>query len=264
MSGSALQVVKFGGELLETTDRLAEVTTALVALASESPVVVVHGGGREIDAEMKRRGLTKQAVDGLRITDAPTLDAVVAVLAGTINTRLVAALVARGVQAVGLTGVDAGLARATRLPAHKAVDGRTVDLGLVGQPVEDPSRVLLLDLVTQGYVPVVASLGVDDEGQVLNVNADTMAAHAVRAGHAGSLVICSGTAGVFDADGQTIPTLTRASALDLIKAGTAAAGMVAKLQAALDALDAGAEDVWIVDGRSATSLLERQGTRVLP
>src|SRR5690606_31767134 len=132
------------------------------------------------------------------------------VLAGTINTRLVAALVARGVQAVGLTGVDAALARAVRVPKHKAVDGRTVDLGLGGQPVGDTSRVLLLDLVTQGYVPVVASLGVDEEGQVLNVNADTMAAHAVRAGHAESLLICGGTAGVFDDNGDTIPTLTRA------------------------------------------------------
>jgi len=262
MSG-ALQVVKLGGELIETPERLAEVTTALVALASETPIVVVHGGGREIDAEMKRRGLAKQTVDGLRITDAPTLEAVVAVLAGTINTRLVAALVARGVQAVGVTGVDAGLARAVRVPGHKAVDGRTVDLGLVGQPVGDASRVLLLDLVTQGYVPVVASLGIDAEGQVLNVNADTMAAHAVRAGHAGSLLICGGTAGVFDAGGETIATLTRASALELIEAGTASAGMVAKLQAALDALDAGAEDVRIVDGRTATALLERHGTRVL-
>jgi len=263
MSG-ALQVVKFGGELLETPQRLAEVTTALEALASEAPLVVVHGGGREIDAELQRRGIEKRTVDGLRITDAPTLEAVVAVLAGTINTRLVAALVARGVQAVGLTGVDASLARAKKVPAHKAVDGRTVNLGLVGQPIEDASRVLLLDLVTQGYVPVVASLGIDEDGHVLNVNADTMAAHAVRAGHAGALILCGGTAGVLDGDGHTIPTLTRATARALIVDGTASAGMVAKLQAALDALDAGAEEVWIVDGRTATSLLERKGTRVLP
>lgn len=259
----ALQVVKFGGELLETPERLAEVTTALVAMAAETPLVVVHGGGREIDAELKTRGIAKHAVDGLRITDGPTLEAVVAVLAGTINTRLVAALVARGVSAVGLTGVDAGLARSTRVPAHRAVDGRTVDLGLVGQPLASAASVLLLDLVTQGYVPVVASLGIDEDGQVLNVNADTMAAHAVRAGHAGGLILCGGTAGVLDGDGATIPTLTRASAAALIEDGTASAGMVAKLQAALDALEAGAEEVWIVDGRSATALLERQGTRVM-
>jgi acetylglutamate kinase len=259
-----LCVVKFGGELIETTERLAEVTTALTALTEEGPLVVVHGGGREIDAELQRRDITKQAVDGLRITDARTLDAVVAVLAGTINTRLVAALVARGVNAVGLTGVDAGLARCSRMPAHKAVDGRVVDLGLVGTPTPDATRTLLIDLVAQGYVPVVASLGVDDDGQVLNVNADTLAAHVSGIAHADTLIFCGATAGVLDASGATIPTLTRGAALELIEDGTASAGMVAKLQAALAALDSGAQEIWIVDGRTATSLLERRGTRIAP
>lgn len=259
-----LVVVKFGGELLETPERLVEVTTALSALSAEGPLVVVHGGGREIDAELARRDIPKQAVDGLRITDAPTLDAVVAVLAGTINTRLVAALVARGLQAVGLTGVDAGLARATRMPAHRAVDGRTVDLGLVGTPEAQATHVLLIDLVAQGYVPVVASLGIDADGQVLNVNADTLAAHVTSLARAGALVLCGATAGVLDASGATIPTLTRDAAEAMIADGTASAGMVAKLRAALTALDAGATEVWIVDGRTAGGLLERRGTRVAP
>lgn len=257
-----LQVVKFGGELLETPERLAEVTTALAALAEEGPLAVVHGGGREIDAELQRRGITKQAVDGLRITDAPTLDAVIAVLAGTVNTRLVAALVARGVNAVGLTGVDAGLARATRMPPHTAVDGRSVDLGLVGLPSPDASGVLLVDLVAQGYVPVVASLGVDAEGQILNVNADTLAAHVTGIAQASALLICGATAGVLDNSGTTIPALNRESATALIEDGTASAGMVAKLNAALEALSAGADHVWIVDGRTSASLLAKQGTRI--
>ena len=101
-----LVVVKFGGELLETPERLAEVTTGLAALAAEGPLVVVHGGGREIDAELQRRGIAKQAVDGLRITDAPTLDAVIAVLAGTINTRLVAALVTHRALVLATVGSD--------------------------------------------------------------------------------------------------------------------------------------------------------------
>lgn len=263
MSGQ-LCVVKFGGELIETPERLAEVTTALTALTEEGPLVVVHGGGREIDAELQRRDIAKKAVDGLRITDAPTLEAVIAVLAGTINTRVVAALVARGVNAVGLTGVDAALARSDRMPAHQAVDGRVVDLGLVGTPVTDMTSTLLIDLVAQGYVPVVASLGVDADGQVLNVNADTLAAHVAGIAHAGTLVICGATAGVLDEAGATIATLTRASALALIEDGTASAGMVAKLQAALAALDNGAQEVWIVDGRTAAGLLERRGTRVAP
>ena len=259
-----LVVVKFGGELLETPERVAEVTTGLAALAGEGPLVVVHGGGREIDTELQRRGIAKQAVDGLRITDAPTLDAVIAVLAGTINTRLVAALVTRGVQAVGLTGVDGGLARASRMAAHRAVDGRSVDLGLVGTPDAGASSTLLIDLVAQGHVPVIASLGVDADGQVLNVNADTLAAHVAGVAHAGTLVMCGATAGVLDSEGATIPVLTRAAALALIDDGTASAGMVAKLKAALAALDNGAQDVWIVDGRTAAGLLERRGTRVAP
>lgn len=256
-------VVKLGGELLETAERLHEVTSALAALASEGPLVVVHGGGREIDAELQRRGIPKQAVDGLRVTDGPTLDAVVAVLAGTVNTRLVAGLVARSVNAVGLTGVDGALARSTRVPAYAAVDGRVVDLGLVGVPVADSRSVLIIDLVAQGYVPVVASLGVDAGGQVLNVNADTLAAHVTALARAGTLMICGTTAGVLDAAGDTIEMLTRTSALALIDEGIASAGMVAKLQAALGTLDAGAEEVWVVDGRLATGLLERRGTRLV-
>lgn len=259
-----LVVVKLGGELLETPERLAEVTAALAAMTDDSPLVIVHGGGREIDTELQRRGIARQAVDGLRVTDAATLDAVVAVLAGTINTRLVAALVTRGVQAVGLTGVDGGLARATRMPAHRAVDGRTVDLGLVGTPEAGASSTLLIDLVAQGHVPVVASLGVDDGGQILNVNADTLAAHVTGLAHATTLVICGATAGVLDGDGATIPALTGTAALALIDDGTASAGMVAKLRAALAALEAGAAEVWIVDGRTTAGLLERHGTRLSP
>ncbi len=255
-------VVKLGGELLESSERLREVASALVALAAEGPLVVVHGGGREIDAELQRRGIAKQSVDGLRVTDADTLDAVVAVLAGTVNTRLVAALVARGVSAVGLTGVDGALAKSTRVPAYTAVDGRVVDLGLVGVPDAESRSVLVIDLVAQGYVPVVASLGIDADGQVLNVNADTLAAHVTTLARAGTLVICGTTAGVLDASGSPIELLTRASALELIGNGTASAGMVAKLQAALGALDAGADEVWIVDGRTAEALTERRGTRV--
>lgn len=256
-------VVKFGGELLETPERLHEVTSALAALAAEGPLVVVHGGGREIDAELQRRAIPKQSVDGLRITDADTLEAVVAVLAGTINTRLVAALVARGINAVGLTGVDGALARATRVPSYHAVDGSVVDLGLVGTPVADSRSVLVIDLVAQGYVPVVASLGVDADGQILNINADTLAAHVTALARAGALVMCGATPGVLDASGETIEMLTKVSATALIDEGTASAGMVAKLHAALAALDSGADEVWIVDGRSAAGLLERRGTRLV-
>ena len=130
------------------------------ALAATGPLVVVHGGGREIDAELARRGVAKQAVDGLRITDAATLEAVVAVLGGTINTRLVAHLVGLGIKAVGLTGVDAALGRATRAAAHVDGGGSQVDLGLVGEPEAAADLGLVAHLLAGGYVPVIASLGV--------------------------------------------------------------------------------------------------------
>ena len=107
-------VVKLGGELLEDTRRLRGLARALVDEASRGPVVVIHGGGREVDAEMARLGISKRSVDGLRITDAATLDVVVGVLAGRVNTRLVAAIGAAGGSAVGLTGADGGVARVTR------------------------------------------------------------------------------------------------------------------------------------------------------
>lgn len=260
---SAAVLVKFGGELVETPERLAAAGEALQALAAAGPLVVVHGGGREIDAELARRGVAKQAVDGLRITDAPTLDAVVAVLAGTINTRLVAHLVGRGLAAVGLTGVDTGLARSTRAGAHVTAAGSAVDLGLVGEPQATADVRVVQHLLAGGFVPVIASLGIADDGQVLNVNADTLAAHLAAAVGAKALVLAGGTPGVLDASGTTIAELTPDEAERLMDDGTASAGMVAKLRAATTARARGVADVAIVDGRSAASLLGRQGTRII-
>ncbi|HTV00078.1 MAG TPA: acetylglutamate kinase, partial [Luteitalea sp.] len=203
MTTAAPTLVKFGGELVETPERLAAVGAALVAQATRGPLVVVHGGGREIDAELARRGVAKHQVDGLRITDAPTLDAVVAVLGGTINTRLVAHLIAQGLPAVGLTGVDGALARSTRAAAHVTAAGGAVDLGLVGEPSPSAELGLVQHLLAGGYVPVIASLGVDVDGGVLNVNADTLAAHVAAGIGAQELLLVGGTAGVLDGAGQT-------------------------------------------------------------
>jgi acetylglutamate kinase len=255
-------VLKFGGELLESPDRLACVVSAVAQLAAQGPLVVVHGGGREIDAECKRRGIEKRSVDGLRVTDAATLDAVVAVLAGTINTRLVARLGAAGVRAVGLTGADANMPRVRKAPPHAAVDGRLVDLGLVGEPDASSPAVLLLDLIALGYVPVVACLGADDAGTLYNVNADTLASRLAVACRAVELIVGGATAGVLDDGGATIAQLDLASIDTLIGSGTASAGMVAKLVACRDAIRGGVGAVTIVDGRSEDGLLERVGTRV--
>ncbi len=253
-------VVKFGGELVETPERLHEVGQALAELAAAGPLVVVHGGGREIDAELARRGLAKLAIDGLRITDPPTLEAVVAVLAGTINTRLVAHLVGLGIGAVGLTGVDAALARSGRAAAHLTSAGAHVDLGLVGEPEADADLGVVAHLLAGGYVPVIASLGLDADAAVLNVNADTLAAHVAAGVGAGELLLVGATAGVLDGNGRTLPALGPTDAEALMQDGTASAGMVAKLRAATSARARGVAVVSIVDGRSAESILGRHGT----
>lgn len=257
-----LTFLKLGGELLEPGDGLDAVLSSIAALAGRGPLAIVHGGGREIDAETARRGVPKQAVDGLRITDAATLEAVIAVLAGTVNTRLVSGLVARGIRAVGLTGADALVGLSTIAPPHRAADGRSVDLGLVGQPESERTPTLMADLVRLGYVPALACLGVTEGGQVLNVNADTMAAALAAGLGARRLIIAGGTAGVFDRQGQTIAELDLEGVDALIDDGTASAGMVAKLRACRAALDAGVTEVAIVHGRDPNGLLEAAGTRI--
>ncbi len=241
-------VLKLGGELIEALDARTAMAARIAALASHTPLIVVHGGGKAIDAELARRGITPKKVDGLRITDADTLDAVVAVIAGSTNTALVASLVATGVQAVGLTGVDAGCGRATRVAPITSTKGEVVSLGLVGDPTA-ANPALFDTLVSAGYVPVVACLGVDDAGQVLNVNADVIACRIAAAVGANELIIAGTTAGVFDANGATIPMLDTDGMNAMIASGAANAGMVAKLNACRTALDAGVSAIKIVDGK---------------
>jgi len=243
-------VLKLGGELLEDARAMQVAAAGISALASQGPLAIVHGGGRAIDADLKARGKSPSFVDGLRITDADTLETVIAVLAGRINTALVAALSTCGVRAVGLTGADAGLGTADVAPPLTTTSGAVADLGLVGIPRADAPAGLLTDLMRLGYVPVVASIGLGARGGLLNVNADTLAAHLARAVRASRLIVAGKTAGVFDAAGTTCAHLDPAAARRMVQAGTARDGMVAKLGACLDAIDGGVQEVRIVDGRA--------------
>jgi acetylglutamate kinase len=242
-------VLKLGGELLEQPQDVDRVAKAIARLAARAALVVVHGGGKEIDAALATAGIPKQQVDGLRVTDAPTLDVVVSVLAGAINTRLVAAVRRAGGKPVGLTGADATVATVRRAAPIVSVAGASVDLGLVGAPIRNGAPQLLTDLLARGYTPIVACIGATRDGQLLNVNADTLASHLAAAISATRLVIAGGTSGVLDAEGQTIAKLTRREAAQLVKAGTANRGMVAKLQACRAALQQGVGDVVIAGGR---------------
>ena len=242
--------MKLGGELLESAADLQRVARGIAALSARARLVVVHGGGKEIDAALAAAGIPKKQVDGLRVTDAPTLDVVVSVLAGAINTRLVAAARAAGARPVGLTGADAAVAVVKRAAPIESTGGDTVDLGLVGTPVANGSPDLLKDLVDSSYVPVVACIGATRTGQLLNVNADTLASHLASALGASRLVIAGGTPGVLDADGRTIERLSSRDAARLVRSGTANRGMVAKLHACRAALARGVADVLIADGRA--------------
>lgn len=256
-----LTLLKLGGELLENDQKLAAMGR-LVAHTTGA-LAIVHGGGREIDAALAELGIPKRQVDGLRVTDARTLDVVVSVLAGAINTRFVAAINAAGGRAVGLTGADAGVAPVKKAPAHRATSGEMVDLGLVGEPARAAAPALVTTLLARGFVPVIACIGAAKNGQLFNVNADTLAGSLAARLGATRLVVAGGTAGVLDEQGQTIPTLGPRDVRSLVASGTVSAGMVAKLTACQAAVKGGVKTVAIVDGRGTKELGAFLGRRAL-
>lgn len=247
-------VLKLGGELLEEPERVKAVAGVIRQAAAKGPLVVVHGGGREIDRALFAAGIAKQQVDGLRITDEATLTVVVGVLAGAVNTQFVAALNAAKVKAVGLTGADAGVAPVKKAPPFKTTAGTNVSLGHVGEPSGRGTPALLVQLVKGGFVPVIASVSASTSGELFNVNADTLAADVAARFGAARLVFAGATPGVLDTSGATLPDVDRALARSMVASGTASAGMVAKLAACRRAIDAGVKDVRIADGRTAAAL----------
>ena len=254
-------VLKLGGELLEDAAAIQSIAPPIVRFAGQGPLVVVHGGGRAIDAELRARGEEPRFVDGLRVTSAAALDAVVCVLAGRNNTALVAAIGAAGGRGVGLTGADAFVGRSKRAGAMTAVSGELVDLGLVGQP-DSADASLLNDLLRLGYIPVLASVGVTGGGDLLNINADTLAGYLAAALRAQRLIIAGGTKGVLDREGQLIAHLTPEEIDRMTTSGAAHSGMIAKLAACRVALDGGVADISIVSGRGVSDFSSLVGTRI--
>ena len=251
-----LSVLKLGGELIENEQRLKAMGRAIKSAAKKGRLVIVHGGGREIDAALAQVGIPKRMVDGLRVTDADTLNIVVSVLAGTINTRFVAAINAAGGQAIGLTGADSGVAPVEKAAPHKATSGETVDLGMVGMPIKAPTPAVIEALCKGGFVPVIACISAGKNGKLFNVNADTLAGSLAARLQARRLVIAGATPGVLDKRNRTIPKLDAERIEKLVKSGTANAGMVAKLSACQVALKGGAKSVVIVDGRAPGRLVK--------
>ncbi len=254
-------VVKYGGAAMaERALALPFVKDiALLRYAGMLPVLV-HGGGPQLTEVASRMGLKTKFVGGLRVTDAETLDVATMVLAGKINTDIVALLEAGGVPSVGMSGVDGGL-----LIARKKQDP---DLGFVGEITE--VRPKLIQGAIEDFVPVVASIATDDAGQVYNVNADTVAAELAIGLGAEKLVFIIDVPGIIDRSGELLSELGVQDCLDLIANGSVDGGMVPKLESSVRALKEGVRRIHLIDGRVEHSLVlelftpEGVGTMIAP
>jgi len=245
-------VIKLGGTLLDSPESRRRIAQELAAVHAAHTLVVVHGGGKQMTRFLEERGIKSQFVNGLRVTTEETLDALIKVLAGSVNQHLVAALIEAGALAVGLSGVDANLVIA------KQVDPA---LGAVGQVTQ--SRAELLNILTQNrFLPVVACLAVDGNGGFFNVNGDQMAVACATAFAADRLVFVTDVDGVLDGNGQTISELDPSGVDQLITSGVAKGGMQAKLNAAVSAVNGGVKDVCIISGQRPQGVAELLGGRV--
>jgi acetylglutamate kinase len=232
-------LVKLGGTLLDAPESRARLAGELSEIQrSGVEMVVVHGGGKQMTRFLAERGIESRFVGGLRVTTPEVIDAVLKVLAGSVNHELVSAFVQAGSQAVGLSGIDAGLTEAVRMDP---------ELGAVGRPIRTNPALLRL-LSANGYLPVVACVAGDREGHIFNVNADQMAVACAAGFGADELHFLTDVDGVRGADSQILSSLSIPECEALIRAGVATGGMQAKLDAASDALRAGIGQVIIAPG----------------
>ncbi len=239
-------VVKYGGHAMGAGGETFAGDIALLKQVGIHPIVV-HGGGPQINRVLDRLGIKSRFINGLRVTDAETMEIVEMVLAGTINKQLVAAINAAGGCAIGLTGKDAGLIRARKLTSGG-------DLGFVGEPERVDERVLAT-FRQSDIIPVIAPIGVGAGGETYNINADTVAGAVAAAVKARRFLLLTDVPGVLDAEKRLIPELTATEAGRLIGDGTISGGMIPKVETCLAALDGGVEAAVIVDGRVPHAIL---------
>jgi acetylglutamate kinase len=250
-------VVKYGGHAMGDVtmgDSFAR-DVVLLKQVGINPIVV-HGGGPQIAHMLQRLGIKSTIVDGLRVTDAATMEVVEMVLAGTINKQLVSAINAEGGCAIGLCGKDGGLIQARKMVLTRVEAGtRTeIDLGFVGEPQQIAAHVL--DTFKQSdIIPVIAPIGVGQRGETYNINADTVAGAVAAAVRAERLLLLTDVAGVLDGDRRLISEITTASARRLIAEGVISGGMIPKVETCLQAVEGGVEAAVILDGRVPHAIL---------
>ena len=258
-------VIKYGGHAMgeDQVAKLFAADAVLLKLMGVHPVVV-HGGGPQISAMLDRAGVKSTFVDGLRVTDAATMEVAEMVLSGAINKEIANWITLAGreadVRGVGLSGKDARLITVTRARRTKTDPDsnieQVVDLGYVGEPQKiDPTLIQVLIGSEHDYIPVIAPIGVSEAGQTFNVNADTVAGALAGALKAKRMLLLTDVPGVKDANGELIRQMTVAEAFELIRTGVATGGMIPKLETAIAAVDAGVEAVVILDGRRPHAML---------
>lgn len=251
-------VIKYGGHAMvdETLKRQFALNVILLKYIGLNPVVV-HGGGPQIGEMLKKLNITSQFRQGLRITDEATMDVVEMVLVGKVNKQIVNQLNLQGGKAVGLSGKDGQLIRARKLEMvleRKDMPPEIIDLGKVGEVLDINTR-LITSLEREGFIPVIAPVGVDEEGETYNINADSVAGAVAGALKAKRLILLTDVAGIMDKDKNLISSMNERQAVQAIENGTVTGGMIPKIKCCLEALHSGVEKAHILDGRIENSLV---------
>jgi len=255
---SKIIVVKFGGNAM--TGTVAEDFAQDIVLMKQTGMepVIVHGGGPQIGAMLKKLAIPSTFIDGLRVTDQATMEVVEMVLTGSINKQIVTGINAAGGHAVGLSGKDGNLVIAKKIERMKidpvTHESKPIDLGFVGEPDKINPEVLRT-FIKSNLIPVIAPVGVGRHGETFNINADTVAGSVAGAMQAERLVLLTDVEGVFDQEGKLIPRLSLREARTLIANGTISGGMIPKIETAIDAVENGVSAAVILDGRIPHVLL---------
>jgi len=249
-------VIKYGGNAM-TDDKLKKSfarDVVLLKLVGMNPVVG-HGGGPQIDGLLKKLGRKGEFVQGMRVTDAATMDVVEMVLGGQVNKEIVNLINQHGGRAVGLTGMDGGLIRAKKLLVRGEGDSdELIDIGQVGE-VESIDPEIVHRLHTHDFIPVIAPLGVGKKGETYNINADLVAGKVAEILKAEKLIVLTNTPGVLDQNGNLLTGLSAKKIDELFANGTISGGMLPKISSALDAVKNGVNTCHIIDGRVEHALL---------
>ncbi len=252
-------VVKYGGHAMGNDD-LAHVFASDIVLLKQVGIhpVVVHGGGPQIGQMLERLKIKSEFVDGLRVTDAETVEIVEMVLSGAINKQIVSAINTAGGTAIGISGKDGGLIQASKLRRTRRDETSNIekilDLGFVGEP-EQINPQILTSLEQSGMIPVIAPIGVGANGETYNINADTVAGAVAAAVGASRLLLLTDVTGVLDKDGQLVTDLTIDRVRGLREDGTISGGMIPKLETCVEAVSKGVDAAVILDGRVPHSML---------